>query len=189
MSKTKVAIIGAGIIGSFIFNTLTLNGVDCCLIDKAEDVSMGATKANSGIIHAGYDCQENTLKAKFNVEGNKMYPAIAKRLGEKIVECGSLVVGDENSLSHLKTLEARGIKNGVKNMQILNKKQLHDLEPNLSPNICFGLFAKDAKIISPYHFCISLVEEALINGGTLKLNFDTTKIKYERKNFFYNFSN
>ena len=69
-------------------------------------------------------------------------------------------------------------------MQILNKKQLHDLEPNLSQNICFGLFAKDAKIISPYHFCISLVEEALINGGTLKLNFDTTKIKYENNKFY-----
>ena len=183
MNKTKVAIIGAGIVGSFIFNTLTLSGIDCCLIDKAEDVSMGATKANSGIIHAGYDCQENTLKAKFNVEGNKMYPEIAKRLGEKIVECGSLVVGDENSLPQLKALEERGIKNGVKNMQILNKNQLHELEPNLSQNICYGLFAKDAKIISPYHFCISLVEEALINGGTLKLNFDTTNIKHENNKF------
>ena len=139
MVKTEVAIIGSGIVGSFIFNTLTLNGVNACLIEKAEDVGLGATKANSGIIHAGYDCQENTLKAKFNVEGNKMYEKIAKRLGEKIVNSGSLVVGDKNSLERLKELELRGKKNGVKNLKILNKNQLLKLEPNLNDNIEYGL--------------------------------------------------
>ncbi len=93
MIKTEVAVLGGGIIGSFIFITLTLNGINCTLLEKGEDVSLGATKANSGIIHAGYDCKPNTLKAKFNVAGNKMYNKIAKRLGEKIVNCGSLVVG------------------------------------------------------------------------------------------------
>jgi len=184
MIKTEVAVIGSGIVGSFIFNTLTLNGVKTCLIEKAEDVGLGATKANSGIIHAGYDCQENTLKAKFNVEGNKMYDAIAKRLGEKIVNCGSLVVGDKNSLERLKELETRGKKNGVKNLKILNKKQLLKLEPNLADNIEYGLFAGDAKIISPYHFCISLVEESIINGGILKLNFNTNKITKNDNNEF-----
>ena len=183
MIEKEVAIIGSGIVGSFIFNTLTLNGIKCILIEKGEDVAIGATKANSGIIHAGYDCAENTLKAKFNVEGNKMYEEIASRLGEKIVKCGSLVVGDENSLEKLQNLLARGIKNGVKNLKILNKQQLQKLEPNLNENICYGLYAKDAKIISPYHFCISLVEEAIINGGELKLNFNTTKIDYINNQF------
>ena len=183
MIEKEVAIIGSGIVGSFIFNTLTLNGIKCILIEKGEDVAIGTTKANSGIIHAGYDCAENTLKAKFNVEGNKMYEEIASRLGEKIVKCGSLVVGDENSLDKLQNLLARGIKNGVKNLKILNKQQLHKLEPNLNENICYGLYAKDAKIISPYHFCISLVEEAIINGGELKLNFNTTKIDYINNQF------
>ena len=184
MIKTEVAIIGSGIVGSFIFNTLTLNGVKSCLIEKAEDVGLGATKANSGIIHAGYDCKENTLKAKFNVEGNKMYEKIAKRLGEKIVKCGSLVVGNKNSLERLKELESRGKKNGVKNLKIVNKQQLLKLEPNLADNIEYGLFAGDAKIISPYHFCISLVEEAIINGGVLKLNFDAKNIVKNRNNEF-----
>ncbi|MBQ9792184.1 MAG: NAD(P)/FAD-dependent oxidoreductase [Clostridia bacterium] len=183
MLESEVAIIGSGIVGSFIFNTLTLKGVKCILIEKGEDVSLGATKANSGIIHAGYDCTENTLKAKFNVEGNKMYEEIASRLGEKIVNCGSLVVGDENSLEKLTSLLNRGLKNGVKNLEILNKQELHKLEPNLSDKIHFGLYAKDAKIISPYHFCISLVEEALINGGVLKLNYNTTNIKYSNNQF------
>jgi len=176
MIKSEVAIIGGGIVGSFIFNTLTLNGISCTLIEKGNDVSLGATKANSGIIHAGYDCKPNTLKAKFNVRGNAMYNKIARRIGEKIVNCGPLVVGGADSLEHLKLLLDQGKQNGVKNLKILNKNQLKKLEPNLSDNIEYALYAKSAKIIAPYHFCISLCEESVLNGGTLLLNFDTQKI-------------
>ena len=183
MVNCEVAIIGAGIVGSFIFNTLTLNGVKCVLIEKCEDVSLGATKANSGILHAGYDCKPNTLKAKFNVEGNKMYAKVAKRLGEKFINCGSLVVGDKDSLPTLQDLLQRGTKNKVRNLKILSRPSLIKLEPNLNENICYGLYAKDAKIISPYHFCISLCEEAIINGGKLLLNFNTNKIEQKNNKF------
>ena len=177
MQKYTVAIFGSGIVGAFIFDSLVLNGVKCVLIEKGEDVCLGASKANSGIIHAGYDCIKDTLKAKFNVRGNQLYPDIAKRLGERIGSCGSLVVGDKNSLPKLNELLERGIYNGVKNLQILNRSQLLKLEKNLNQDIEYGLYAKDAKIISPYHFTISLVEESLINGGKLKLNFITTSIQ------------
>lgn len=177
MQKTTVAILGAGIVGAFIFNTLVGRGVDAILLEKGEDVSLGATKANSGIIHAGYNCPENSLKAKFNVEGNRMYAKIAKRLHEDIKECGSLVVGDKDSLPALKEIFERGVKNGVKNMKILGTKELHALEPNLKENLEYALFAKDAKIISPYNFCISLCEEAIINGGKLQLNFEVVGLK------------
>lgn len=183
MEETQVIVLGGGIIGSFIFNTLTLNGVKTVLIEKKEDVATGSTKANSGIIHAGYDCKPNTLKAKFNVEGNKMYNKIAKRLSETIVNCGSLVVGDKNSLPHLQELLKRGKLNKVKGLKILNKESLQKLEPNLNKNIEYGLFAKSAKIISPYNFCISLCEEALINGGKLFLNCNITKIEKKNDNF------
>ena len=183
MLNTTVAIFGAGIIGSCIFDDLTLSGVDCVLIDKQEDVSLGATKANSGIIHAGYDCKENTLKAKFNVLGNKMFPSIAKRIGEKLNSCGSLVVGDKNSYNALNTLLKRGLHNGVKNLKILKREELLKLEPNLNKKIAYGLYAKDAKIISPYKFCIALCEEGIINGGKLKLNYLATSIKKENDNF------
>lgn len=183
MIGCDVAVVGAGMVGAFIFNTLTLNGVRCVLIEKGEDVSLGATKANSGIIHAGYDCKPNTLKAKFNVQGNKMYESIAKRLGEQIVNCGSLVVGGKDSLSTLQDLLQRGKINGVKNLKILPRKKLIKLEPNLNKDVCYGLYAKDAKIISPYHFCISLCEEAIINGGNLLLNFDTNKIEQKNNKF------
>lgn len=183
MISCEVAVVGAGIVGAFIFNTLTLNGVRCTLIEKGEDVSLGATKANSGIIHAGYDCTPFTLKAKFNVEGNKMYDSVAKRLSEELIKCGSLVVGGKDSLPKLQELLQRGKTNGVKNLKILSRKGLVKLEPNLNKDICYGLYAKDAKIISPYRFCISLCEEAIINGGNLLLNFETTKIEQKNNRF------
>ncbi len=181
--KTTAVVIGAGICGAFVFNSLVLKGVDCVLLERGEDVGLCASKANSGIIHAGYDAKEGSLKAKFNVEGNRMFAKIAKRLSETIVERGSLVVGDETSLPKLQKLLERGKKNGVKNLKILEQEELHVLEPNLDDKMVFGLFAKDAKTISPYNFCISLCEEAILNGGNLMLNFDTVSIKKNGKYF------
>lgn len=183
MVETQVVIIGAGIVGSFIFNTLTLNGIKAVLVEKKEDVSLGATKANSGIIHAGYDCMPGTLKAKFNVLGNSMYNKIAKRLGEQIINCGSLVVGGKNTLPKLQELLDRGLLNGVEGLKILNKNKLKKLEPNLSDEIEYGLYAKTAKIISPYNFCISLCEEALLNGGKLFLNTNIKSIQNTGNSF------
>lgn len=175
--KVTVAVFGGGIIGAFLFDMLTLRGVKTVLIEKGEDVSLGATKANSGLIHAGYNCTIGSLKAKFNVEGNKMYPKIAKRIGEKILKCGSLVVGGKGDQKKLKLLKKQGEINGVKNLEILGREKLLKLEPNLGKNICFGLYAKDAMVISPYMFDVALCEEGILNGGKVKLNFDTKSIK------------
>lgn len=176
MQSRSVCIIGGGIVGAFLFDELSLMGENPVLIEKGEDVSLGATKANSGILHAGYDCECGTNKAKFNVAGLKMYHEVAKRLGEKIINCGSLVVGDKNSRTKLEELLSRGTKNGVKNMSILARSELLSLEPNLSDDIEWGLYAKDACIISPYHFCVSLCEEGVLNGGEIRLNFKPQKI-------------
>ncbi|MGN0798320.1 MAG: NAD(P)/FAD-dependent oxidoreductase [Christensenellales bacterium] len=176
MQRTSVCIVGGGIVGAFLFDELSLLGEKPILVEKGEDVSLGATKANSGILHAGYDCQPNTLKAKYNVLGLKMYKSVAKRLGEKLINCGSLVVGDGDSLARLQELKDRGDRNGVKNMSILDRKNLLTLEPNLADNIQWGLYAKDACIISSYHFCVSLVEEGALNGGKIKLNFNPQRI-------------
>lgn len=183
MKNFSVAIIGGGIVGANIFDLLTINGVKTVLIEKGEDVSLGATKANSGIIHAGYDAMPNTLKAKFNVQGNKMYDAIAKRIGENINHCGSLVISDAKGKAKLEELLNRGKKNGVKGLSILDREHLEKIEPHLNKKIKYGLFAKTAKIISPYHFCIALCEEAIINGGELKLNYDITSVKKEDNHY------
>ncbi|MBQ7579647.1 MAG: FAD-dependent oxidoreductase [Clostridia bacterium] len=177
MDNFEVGIIGAGIVGSFAFNMLTQKGIKVCLMEAGADVcDGGATKANSAIIHAGYDCIPGTKKAFYNVRGNAMYEEIAKRLGEKCYKTGSLVVAGKDGLDGLKELYNRGIANGVPGLKILNKDELKKLEPNLSDDICYGLYAKTAKLVSPYNFAISLCEEAIINGGILKLNYKVDKI-------------
>ena len=167
-------VIGAGVIGASIFNSLVKSGYSCLLIDKACDVATGASKANSGLIHAGFDAVEGTLKAKLNVEGNKMYPAICKRLGVPLKKVGALVVGNDSQV--VNTLYTRGVNNGVKNLYVLNREELLKLEPNLEENISCGLFAKDAYIISPYLYTICLTEEGIVNGGEVLLNTQVVKV-------------
>lgn len=179
----EVAIIGGGIIGSFIFSGLARRGVSVVLLEATEDVANGATKANSAIIHAGYDCAPGTKKAFFNVRGNALYEEEAARLGEKIVKTGSLVVAPKSGLSALEKLLNQGITNGVKGLKILNRTELLALEPHLAEGIEYGLFAPSAKLVSPYNFAISLCEEAIANGGVLKLNFKVEKIKRVAEGF------
>ena len=177
MAQSKVldcVIIGAGVVGASVFNALTKSGYNSLLIDKACDVATGASKANSGLVHAGFDAPVGTLKAKLNVEGNKMFPGICKRLGLPLKKVGALVVGNDTQV--VNNLYTRGVNNGVKNMQILNKQQLLELEPSLANGITCGLFAKDAYIVSPYLLTICLTEEAIINGGQVLLNTQVVKV-------------
>ncbi len=176
MKEYECVIVGGGVVGCAIFSELVRNSISCALIEKYEDVALGATKANSGLIHAGYDCAENTLKARFNVRGNQLYPAMARRLGEKFIKTGSLVVSNEEGLSQLKALKLRGENNGVKGLSILGRKKLLKLEPNLSKNIQYGLYAESAGIVSPYNIAIALCEEAILNGGDLYLNYKIQSI-------------
>lgn len=167
-------VIGAGVVGASVFNSLVKSGYSCLLIDKACDVATGASKANSGLVHAGFDAAEGSLKAKLNVAGNKMYPAICKRLGVPLKKVGALVVG--NDLQAVHNLYNRGINNGVKNLFVLNRDELLKLEPNLSESVSCGLFAKDAYIVSPYLYTICLTEEGIINGGEVLLNTQVVKV-------------
>ncbi len=186
--KYSCVVVGGGIIGSSIFSKLCRCGVKTLLVEKGEDVALGATKANSGIIHAGYDCGVNTLKAKLNVAGNKMFTKEAKRLGEKIIPCGSIVVAKKGELEGITELYNRGITNGVKGMKILDKAAIKKLIPNISDDIENGLFAKSAKIISPYNFCIAYCEEGVLNGGKLLLNTEIKSAKKEGNKFLLTLS-
>lgn len=167
-------IIGAGVVGASIFNAVVKSGYSCLLIDKACDVATGASKANSGLIHAGFDAKPGTLKAKLNVMGNKMYPAICKRLGVPLKKIGAMVVG--NDISAVTELYNKGMQNGVSNLYVLNREQLLELQPNLSSQVTCGLYAKDAYIVSPYLYTICLTEEAIVNGGQVLLNTTVTKV-------------
>ena len=160
-----VIIIGAGISGACIARELSKTTAKVCLLDKEDDVSCGSSKANSGIVHAGYDPEPGTLMAKYNVRGAAMYPELAKKLNFDYNPIGSLVLAfDDDGLAKIKALYERGLKNGVKDMELLNQDQLRALEPNISEQSLGALYAKSAGIIAPYQATWAFAESAVING-------------------------
>ena len=166
-------IFGGGVVGTSIFSKLTRIGKKVVLVEKENDVALGASKANSGICHAGYDCEENSLKARLNVRGCAVMPQICKELSVPFTKCGTYVVG--NDLDKLETLYNRGINNGVKNLKII-KENLTDFIPNLKSDFKYALYAEDAGIVNPYMLTIAYAEDAVLNGGKIYFNFSATKI-------------
>ncbi len=173
-----IAIIGAGVIGGMVARSLSFYNLNVCLLEKENDVATGATKANSAIVHAGFDAKPGTLKAKLNVQGSKMMPQIAKDLGVKYLNNGSLVVGfnDEDEAT-LKELYLRGIENGVEGLELLNKEQVFDIEPNVGKGVTCALLAKTGAIVCPYDLAVSAIGNAMDNGVTLKCNCEITEIE------------
>lgn len=175
-----VVIIGAGIIGGMIARTLSKYDVSICILEKENDVAMGATKANSAIVHAGFDAKEGSLKAQLNVKGSQMMPRITEELGVKYKNNGSLVIGfNDDDKKTIEELFNRGIKNGVKGLEILQKDELQEKEPNISDNAVCALYAPTGAIICPYEFAIAAVGNAMDNGADLKLNFEVKSIEYK----------
>jgi len=143
-----------------------------CVIEKCEDVCCGTSKANSAIVHAGYDAAEGSLKAKLNVQGNEMMDQLAKELDFPFKRNGSLVVClDEKDMPGLTALYDRGVKNGVKGLRILSKEEALDMEPNLSDHMAGALYAPTGGIVCPFHMTIALAENANMNG--IEFKFDT----------------
>lgn len=172
-----VTVIGAGVVGGLVARTLSKYKLKICILESQNDVAMGATKANSAIIHAGFDAKEGTLKAKLNVRGNKMMESVCKELGVKYVNNGSLVVGfNDEDRAVLKDLLARGNANGVEGLRIVEKDELHEMEPNLSDDIICALYAPTGGIVCPYTLAISAVGNAMDNGADLKCNFKVCSI-------------
>ena len=124
-----VAIVGAGVIGALAARELSKYNLKVALMEAANDVAMGASKANSGIVHAGFDAMPGTLKAKYNVIGCAMMPEVCKELSVPYKNNGSLVVAfSEEEMETVKALYDRGIANGVPNMKILSKEELKAME-------------------------------------------------------------
>lgn len=172
-----ITVIGAGITGTFIARELSKYQLKVLLIDKENDVANGTTKANSAIVHAGYDAEEGTLKAKLNVRGNELYENICKELHVPFKRTGSLVVAfNKQEMEAVHELHERGIKNGVPQMEILDKENVLKLENNLSEEIVGALYAKTAGIVGPWELAIALAENALENGVELMLNSPVTDI-------------
>lgn len=173
-----VVIIGAGIIGGSIFRELSRYNLKILVVEKENDVAMGATKANSAIIHAGFDPLHNSLMAKYNIAGNKMYKDLCEELDVPYENNGALVVAfDDNDLKTIERLFINGKKNGVPGLSILSKEETLNKEPNLNKNILGALYAKSSSIICPFQYTIALFENGILNGGELLLNKEVTNIK------------
>ena len=171
-------VIGGGVVGVAVFNKLVLSGLNCALIEKEQDLATGCSKANTGLVHAGFDAMPGTLKARLNVQGAKMFPRVCSRLGIKYKKTGAIVVGD--NLEKINELYQRGKTNGVKKLKILNKKQTQKLCPNIKNHCEYALFAPTAGVVSPYLLTIALCEEAVINGGKVFLDYNIEKIEKEQ---------
>lgn len=173
-----ICIIGAGVVGGMIARELSSYNLKICILEKENDVAMGATKANSAIVHAGFDAEEGTLKAKLNVKGSKMMEKVCKELGVKYKRNGSLVIGfDEDDKKTIETLYTRGNNNGVEGLEVVEKERLKALEPNISDDVLVALYAPSGAIVCPYELAISAIGNAMDNGAELKLNFDVTNIE------------
>jgi len=148
------------------------------LVEAADDVSQGATKGNSGIVHAGYDDKPGTNHAKYCWPGNQMFPQLDRELRFGYQKNGSLVLAyNESEIGILKDLMRRGEANGVERLQILNKHELHSMEPHVNPDAIAALYAPDAGNVIPYEFTIALAENAVDNGVELRIRREVTEIQ------------
>lgn len=172
-----IAIIGAGIVGSSIARELSKYNSKIVVLEKGVEVCQGTTKANSAIVHGGYDAKEGSLKARLNVEGNKLYPKLCEELSVEFKQNGSLVLAfDEEEKKHIQQLYNRGIKNGVEGLKILNKEEVLKLEPSINKNVVSALLCEVAGIVCPFNLNIALMENAITNGVDLKLESEVIDI-------------
>ena len=168
---TDVIIIGAGVSGCAIARELSRYQVNALVLEKNEDVCEGTSKANSAIVHAGFDADEGSLMAKLNVKGNEMMDELCKELDVPFKRNGSIVVcTDKNNLDGLKTLYDRGVANGVKDLKILSREEALEKEPNLSDEVVGALFAPTGGIVCPFKLTIALAENANVNGVEFRFN-------------------
>ena len=174
----KIAVIGAGVVGGLVARELSRYELDVTILERGSDVALGATRANSAIVHAGFDAKEGSLKARFNVRGSEMMEDVCRELGVKYKRNGSLVVGfSEEDRETLEGLKIRGEKNGVKELSVVGREELIKIEPNLGDEVTCALVAPTGAIVCPYELCMASVGNAMDNGAELKLDFNVAAIE------------
>ncbi len=184
-SKTyDIIIIGAGVSGSAIARELAKCKRRIAVLERALDICEGTSKANSGIVHAGYDAVPGTLKAKLNIEGNRLMEKLSKELDFSFKRTGSFVITfEEEGKKQLQELYDRGVVNGVDGMQILTGDEARDMEPELSDEVKAALYAPTAGIVCPFGMNIAFAENAAVNGVDFHLNTEVTSIQKEEDGY------
>ena len=176
--EADVVIVGAGVIGAAIARELSRHHLNVVVLEKEADVSGGgSTKANTGIVHAGFDAQPGTLKAKFNVLGVKYFEEMCAELDVSLKMNGTLVVATaKDKMEHLEVLLERGKENGVPDLEIIGPRRLLEMEPHINPKAAGALYAPGAGIVCPYGLTIALAENAVENGARVFLSQRVTDI-------------
>ncbi|MCL2398762.1 MAG: NAD(P)/FAD-dependent oxidoreductase [Defluviitaleaceae bacterium] len=175
-------IVGAGIIGCATARFLGQYNLNILVIESQDDVSCGASKANSGIVHAGYDCYPGTLKAQLNAEGAAMYPILAEELDFPFKTNGSFVLCfNEEDHHKIIALYERGLTNNIPDLKIITHEEAYNLEPNLAPNLHSALWAQKAGIVSSYEANIAFAENAAVNGVEFLLETSVINISQKSK--------
>ena len=173
-----VIIIGAGVVGAAIARELSRYNLKICILEKEDDVSTKASKANSGIVHGGYAAKYGTLKGKLCVKGNKMYRKLNEELNFGYRKTGALVIGfNEEDEKKINELYENGLKMGCDDLEIIRGSKLKEIEPHLSSEATVALYAKSVGVTSPYEFTIALIENAITNGVVLKLENEVKSIE------------
>ena len=176
---TDILIIGAGVTGCAVARVLSRYSASVTVVDRACDVAEGATKANSGIVHGGYDAVPGTLKARFNVAGAAMYPALSEELGVPYSRPGAMVLGyTEEDRKTLGKLLQQGIDNGVEQLRIIERDEILALEPNTNPEVLCALLVPTSGLTSPFEMAFAMADHAAINGVTFRFNTPITGLAY-----------
>ena len=166
-----VVVVGAGIAGCTAARELARYDLSICVLEAGNDIACGATRANSAIVHAGFDPVPGTLKARFNVEGSKAYPRWCDELGVQFCRNGSMVLAfDDEGRLKLDELVRRADANGVEGVRIVSGSQAREMEPNVSPEVACALVAPTGGIVDPYGFAFAAAENACGNGVRFLFN-------------------
>ncbi len=179
-----VIIIGAGVSGSAVARELARTERRIVVLERENDICEGTSKANSGIVHAGYDATPGSLKAKLNLEGNRIMGELSEELDFSFKRTGSLVITfDEQGKEKLKELYDRGIQNGVEGLQLLTGDGARAMEPELSDDVKAALFAPTAGIVCPFGMNIAFAENAAVNGVEFHLNTEVASVSKEESGY------
>lgn len=173
-----VIIIGSGVSGAASARELSRYKANICVLEKEEDVCCGTSKANSGIVHSGIDAAHGTLMAKLNVLGSEMMEELSRELDFLYKRNGSIVVcRDKEDMPNLLKLYENGVRNGVKDLKILTKTEVKELEPNITDDVIAALYAPTGGIVCPFNLNIALAENANVNGVEFKFNTEVESIE------------
>ena len=172
-----VVISGAGVTGSSSARELSRYNLNICVVEKEEDVCCGTSKANRAIVQSGIDCKPGTLMAEMNIRGNELMEPLSKELDFEFKRNGSLILCfAEEDLTRLEELFQRGVTSNIPDIRILNKEELHEMEPNISDEAIAAIYAPTGGIVCPFGMNIAMAENAATNGVEFKFDTEVTNI-------------